>query len=142
VRIAQPPGAVFVSMRHGTVMSLRAPRRAGSLPPGCRLRRCSRCCAPNCGRPWLRESASDWAAALQTIRADGLSRVRDLLLPGISALAAPVFDGSGMLVLSLTAIGTTAGLDIALDGTPARALRTAADGLSAQLGARAGRAPV
>ena len=142
VRIAQPPGAVFVSMRHGTVMSLRGTasgRLFAAWMPAAQVRPVLR--TELRADRGLRESATDWAAALQAIRADGLSGARDLLLPGISALAAPVFDGNGTLVLSLTTIGTTAGLDTARDGVPARVLQAAARGLSAQLGARARSGP-
>ena len=41
-------------------------------------------------------------AALQQVRDEGYSRVQDVLLPGISALAAPVWEGSGRLALALT----------------------------------------
>jgi DNA-binding IclR family transcriptional regulator len=128
---------VFVSMRHGTVMSLRGTasgRLFAAWMPAALVQPVLR--AELRADRGLRESAGDWAAALQAIRADGLSRARDLLLPGISALAAPVFDGSGTLALSLTTIGTTAGLDTALDGTPARVLVAVAGSLSKQLGAR------
>jgi DNA-binding IclR family transcriptional regulator len=47
-----------------------------------------------------------------------------------------VFDGSGALVLSLTAIGATPGFDTRPEGLPARTLKRCADALSAQLGAR------
>ena len=60
----------------------------------------------------------------------------DAAVPGVSGLAAPVFDGSGALVLSLTAIGATPGFDTRPDALPARTLKRCADELSAQLGAR------
>jgi DNA-binding IclR family transcriptional regulator len=60
----------------------------------------------------------------------------DAAVPGVSALAAPVFDASGTLVLSLTAIGPTAVLDAAADGAVAVHLRQAAAALSALLGWR------
>jgi DNA-binding IclR family transcriptional regulator len=70
------------------------------------------------------------------VRADGLARVVDAAVPGVSALAAPVFDASGALVLSLTAIGPTAVLDTAAGGSAAVLLQQAAAGLSALLGWR------
>jgi DNA-binding IclR family transcriptional regulator len=140
VRVAQPPAAVFVSMRHGTVMSLRGTASgrlfAALLPPALVL-------------PLLREEHragggrgaaldAELRAALDTIRTQGYSQVQGLLLPGISALAAPVFDGGGALVLSLTAIGPSA----VFDGRPGSALvqcvRRAAADLSARLGWRPG----
>ena len=135
VRVAQPPSTVHVSMRHGTVMSLRGTasgRLFAALLPLERV------------LPLLREEHraargrgpaldEELAAALQAVREEGLSRVKDLLLPGISALAAPVFDRSGALVLGLTAIGMTAAFDGRADGAMARLLRDAAGGLSARL---------
>ncbi len=139
VRVAQPPSAVHVSMRHGTVMSLRGTASgrlfAAWLPPAVVL-------------PVLRDENrqagyrgtgfdDELNSALADIRRNGYSRVKDVLLPGISALAAPVWDGSGTLVLSLTTIGPTP----LLDGKPgvalARTLQTAAQGLSQRLGHRA-----
>jgi DNA-binding IclR family transcriptional regulator len=59
-------------------------------------------------------------------------------VPGVSAVAVPVFDGSGRLVLSLTAIGPAAMFDAEPSGPVCSALRLAAEGLSVQLGWRAG----
>jgi len=59
-------------------------------------------------------------------------------VPGVSGLAAPVFDGSGTLVLTLTAIGATANFDTRASGVPARALKRCAAELTAQLGAGTG----
>ena len=42
---------------------------------------------------------------LEQVRRHGLSHTVDGAVPGVSALAAPVFDESGHIVLSLTAIG-------------------------------------
>jgi DNA-binding IclR family transcriptional regulator len=138
VRVAQPPVAVFVSMRHGTVMSLRGTASgrlfAALLPPAEVL-------------PVLREEhkasgqrgpALDEALqqALATVRAEGYSRVQDVYLPGISALGAPVFDGGGRLVLSLTAIGPTAVFDSRPGSTLVQAVCAAAAGLSSRLGWR------
>jgi DNA-binding IclR family transcriptional regulator len=53
-------------------------------------------------------------------------------------LAAPVFDRDGKLQLVLTVTGTAGEFDAALDGTPARALKEAADRLSRHLGADIG----
>jgi DNA-binding IclR family transcriptional regulator len=75
---------------------------------------------------------------LAGIRSAGFSHVVDAAVAGVSGLAAPVFDGSGALVLSLTAIGATAALDTRAQGLPATALRRCAGELSEQLGAPAG----
>jgi DNA-binding IclR family transcriptional regulator len=139
VRVAQPPSAVYVSMRHGTVMSLRGTasgRLFAALLPSDMvlpvLRAQNRAENKSAGR---RAAIDDeLSAALAQVRSEGYSRVKDLLLPGISALATPVRDGTGALVLSLTAIGPTASFDARPHSLLTRGLRDAAAALSARLG--------
>ncbi|HMM84200.1 IclR family transcriptional regulator [Azohydromonas sp.] len=132
VRVAPPPGAVHVAMRHGTVMSLTGTASGWLFAAW---------------RPWAEVApllAIERAAApmsdaslrrrLDEVRERRLARVVDASLPGVSALAAPVFDERGALLLSLTAIGPTAALDTGWDGAPAARLRDAADDLSRRLG--------
>lgn len=141
VRIAQPPSAVHVSMRHGTVMSLRGTasgRLFAALLPAALVQPVLRAEALLDGhKPTAAETAA-WKSACEHIRQTGLSHVRDLLLPGISATAAPVYDGRGQLVLALTAIGPTAAFDGRPAGVVATAMREAAAGLSQRLGAAGG----
>lgn len=54
------------------------------------------------------------------------------------ALAAPVFNYEGKLVMVLTIVADTNVMDMGLDGEPARKLREIAEALSRQLGARIG----
>ena len=139
VRMAWPPGAVVVSMRHGTVLGLRATASgrlfAAWLPPELVL-------------PVLKDE--DRAAGLraqgldarlrselQTVRAEGISWVQDRSLPGVAAMAAPVFDNGGRMVLALTAIGPTPAMDLRPQGALAARLRAEASALSARLGWRA-----
>ena len=75
------------------------------------------------------------AIAAGALRHDGLARVVDGAVAGVSALSAPVFDASGALVLSLTAIGPTASFDTTAQGVPARALCECAAALCDVLGA-------
>ena len=137
VRVARPASAIYVSMRHGTVMSLRgtasgllfaAHRPQQQLLPLLH----DRAAARGAGRidPALQRT-------LATVRREGLARVKDALVPGISALALPVFDGRGTMVLALTAIGPTATFDSRRQGGVAQALREAAVSLSSRLGYRA-----
>ena len=132
VRIEEAPSAVHVNMRHGTVMSLRGTASgrlfAAYLPPA-----------------RVREALAlegdggvidrGLAAELERIRVEGVSRAVDAAVPGVSALAAPVFGGQGQIVLSLTAIGPSPVFDTAVDGALARELRRVATELSSQLGA-------
>ncbi|MFP5397111.1 MAG: IclR family transcriptional regulator [Gammaproteobacteria bacterium] len=135
VRVAPPPGAVHVAMRHGTVMSLTgtasgwlfaAWRPWVEVAPLLAIERTAASGAPMSDESWHRR--------LDEVRRRRLARVVDASLPGVSALAAPVFDDCGALLLSLTAIGPTAALDTRWDGATAQRLCAAADGLSRRLG--------
>ena len=129
VRTEQGPLPVHVGMRHGTVMSLRGTasgRVFAAWLPRARI---------VAADPQARFDAA-FERELDAVRAAGLAHAVDAAVPGISALAAPVFDAGGSVVLTLTAIGPGASFDVAPDGAPARALKAAADELSRQLGAR------
>jgi DNA-binding IclR family transcriptional regulator len=140
VRIEEAPSAVHVNMRHGTVMSLRGTASgllfAAHLPPA-RVLDALAAEGGDAPRPRARRIDPDLARQLDEIRAHGLSRAVDALLPGVSAMAAPVFDERGEIVLSLTAIGPSAIFDARYDGSVATALRAAAAELSRRLGAGA-----
>ena len=135
VRIEEAPSAVHVNMRHGTVMTLRgtasgllfcaylpreqvAPLLAAEAAPG-------------------RKAGIDaeLQAQLAQVRRLRLAQAVDGSVPGISAMAVPVFDVSERIVMSLTAIGPSAVFDVRADGAVARVLRHSADELSRQLGA-------
>jgi DNA-binding IclR family transcriptional regulator len=117
VRTEEPPAPVHVSMRHGTVMSLRGTAS---------------------GRLFAAYLPRDRVlpVLLAEVRRRGLAHAVDSALAGISALAAPVFDAAGAMVLSLTVIGPGAMLDTEADGPAARALLQVARDLTAQLGGR------
>jgi DNA-binding IclR family transcriptional regulator len=129
VRTEEGPLPVHVGMRHGTVMSLRGTasgRLFAAWLPRARIR---------ASDP---ETVFDAAfeRELEAIRSAGLAHAVDAAVPGISALAAPIFDASGHMVLSLTAIGPGASFDVRLQAAPASALKACAAELSRQLGAR------
>jgi len=131
VRTEEAPSPVHVTMRHGAVMSL-AGTASGRLFAAHLPRTVVRAA-------WRAESGragfdAAFEAELATIRAAGVSHVVDKAVVGVSGLAAPVFDGSGQLVLALTAIGATAGFDVQPQGAAARELLRCAQGLTAQLG--------
>jgi DNA-binding IclR family transcriptional regulator len=131
VRIEQAPSLVHVNMRHGTVMSLRGTASgrlfAAYLPRDA--------VQPAAGEA---DFGASFERELAAVRKQGFSHAVDNSVPGVSALAAPVFDGTGAIVLSLTAIGASASFDISADGAPARALKRCAAELSTQLGAGIG----
>ncbi|KQV86392.1 MULTISPECIES: IclR family transcriptional regulator [unclassified Roseateles] len=122
VRVAEGPTPVHISMRHGTVMSL-AGTASGRLFAAYRTEEAAA----------LAQTLPE-EAVIAAVRAAGLATSRDSVVAGVSAAAAPVFDASGRLVLALTAIGPTAGLDISLQAPLAAALRDAAALLSRRLG--------
>jgi len=137
VRLAESPAAVHVNMRHGTVFSITG-TASGQLFAA-----------------WLGEAArplyeaerraAGAAAALPTwaqfarstlaeVRQQALSRADGAVVSGVSALAAPVFDHRGQIVLALTAIGPSAALDTRWDGALADMMREAGQAVSARLG--------
>lgn len=143
VRIEEAPSAVHVNMRHGTVLTLRGTASgqlfaaylpAAEVQAALALEAAVAGARPAAsGNPARIERA--FAVELERIREERISRAIDAAVPGVSALAAPVFDGQGQIVLSLTAIGPSAIFDTASDGSLARELRRVAAELSAQLGA-------
>jgi len=146
VRIEEAPSAVHVNMRHGTVMSLRG-TASGMLFAAHLPRERVMAALADEHAAVLRQQGHAVPARLKVavdaalesewseIRRHGLSRVNGGAVPGVSAMAAPVFDEQGQIVLSLTAIGPTAIFDSRLDGAVATALRRSAKALSKQLGA-------
>ena len=79
-------------------------------------------------------SEAELADLLDDIRARRLSRVRGALLPGVDALAAPVFDYRGELVAVLCVVARSESAVSRWDGPVAGALRDAAGELSSLLG--------
>jgi DNA-binding IclR family transcriptional regulator len=70
------------------------------------------------------------------VRARGFEVTRDLPIPGVSAVAAPVFDHTSQMQLALTAIGPTAMIDLAADGPAVTGLLDFTSRLSSELGYR------
>lgn len=122
VRVAEGPTPVHISMRHGTVMSLSG-TASGRLFAAWR---------PDDAAA-LGESPPD-AATLAAVRSAGVATSRDNVVTGVSAAAAPVMDAAGRLVLALTVIGPSAGMDTTPAGPLVTCLRGAAQQLSRRLG--------
>jgi DNA-binding IclR family transcriptional regulator len=129
VRVAEPPSPVHVSMRHGTVMSLTG-TASGWLFAAHRPR-AEVLAVLEAER---NSPGADFEARLAEVRERGIARAVDLSMPGVSAMAAPVFDGGRAMVLSITAIGATASFDARWEGSVASALRRVAGDLSRRLG--------
>jgi DNA-binding IclR family transcriptional regulator len=84
-------------------------------------------------RPALR-SRDPIGQLCREVRKHGMATVRDAYLPGISAVAAPVYDHSGRVCSVLTALGASGGFDPDLEAPVARSLRLEAAAASARLG--------
>lgn len=136
VRLEEGPTAVHVNMRHGTVVSVRGTasgRLFAAFMPRDEVLAVLR---EEAGGRRSAKPDADFEAELEQVRRARFASVTDGTVRGVSALAAPVFDGFGQMVLALTAIGPSATLDASPRGAPAVALAEAAQRLSAQLGAR------
>ncbi len=149
VRLAESPAIVHVNMRHGTVFSISGTASgqlfAAYLPePVARpLYEAQRRSAgagvdAGVGVGVVAITLPNWAQfarnTLAEVRQQGLGRADGSVVAGVSALAAPVFDHSGSIVLALTVIGPSAALDSRWDGPLAGQMRSAAAAVSARLG--------
>jgi DNA-binding IclR family transcriptional regulator len=156
VHIAEAPSPVHVSLRHGTVFSLTrtaSGRLFAAYLPAVEVRtmlederrreKQRKPDALQAGLPPVLPlpSWSAFEAQLDEVRAHGASRSENEVIPGVSAMAAPVFDHSGAIVLAVTAIGPSGIFDTRWAGAVGAALMRCARGVSAQLGAPARSAP-
>jgi DNA-binding IclR family transcriptional regulator len=152
VQIAEAPSPVHVSLRHGTVFS---PTRTASgrvfaayLAPEVvrrqldaeRARERQRGAGgdgdAHPGMPAAQPlpSWAEFEVELREVRARGASRSTNEVVPGVSAMAAPVFDAGGAIVLAMMAIGPSATFDTAWNATPALAIRRVAAAVTQRLG--------
>jgi DNA-binding IclR family transcriptional regulator len=79
------------------------------------------------------DAASD-ARLLDEIRVRRLSRIEGTLLPGLNALAVPVFDYRGKLSSVIGLVGHRDMIDMTEEGAVATELKATAAALSARLG--------
>jgi DNA-binding IclR family transcriptional regulator len=79
-------------------------------------------------------SFGDLKPSLRTIRALGYSTMANPPIPGVNAMAAPVFDHVGQIVMAITLIGPAETFDCSPDSRPVGALLGATRKLSSQLG--------
>lgn len=143
IRLFKPQRAVAVSIAEGTVFNLTMSATgrifAAYLPrhetAALVERELAQHRAARNGK--APQTPQEMEEVLEEVRRHGLSRVRGHNAPGIDALAAPVFDAHGRIVLGLTVVGPELSFDVSYDGGPARQLRAAAREISAQLGFQA-----
>jgi len=135
VRLEEGPTPVHVNMKHGTVVSVRGTASGRLFAAFLPRAQVLAALAAESGRRTAR-MAAELEADLVRIRAARFCSLVDGSVPGITAQAAPVFDGFGKMVLALTAIGPGATLSSSTKSDAARELMRAAAAISAQLGAR------
>lgn len=73
-------------------------------------------------------------ATFATIRENGLHHVHGLLLPGVDALSAPVFDALGRIVAVLTVVGPTSMFHADAHGPAAKQLLATSQAISRRMG--------
>jgi DNA-binding IclR family transcriptional regulator len=130
VRVAEAPSPVHISMRHGTVMSLSGTASGRLFAAYLPAQQVQQALALDA------RASAPGPALLAQVRQQGLALSRDGVVAGVSALAAPVLDEQGRIVLALTAIGPSASFDVDEQGPIAQTLRREAQLLSGQLGWR------
>ena len=86
------------------------------------------------GRSDLPSTAADAAAVFAEVRAHGVARVVDTLLPSVVAFCAPVFDARGHLAMGITSLGAGSRFDPDWDGRIGQPLKALAAQLSHDLG--------
>ncbi|MBS0447225.1 MAG: IclR family transcriptional regulator [Proteobacteria bacterium] len=154
VRVEESPTAVHVNMRHGTVFSLAhtasgrlfgayldADAVRAALEAERRRERGRRATQDAAAGTVLPRPVPEWKAfepQLAEVRQRGLSRSEGEVVAGVGAMAAPIFDHAGAIVLGITVIGPSASMSTAWDGAPAKALKACAAEVSARLGWRGG----
>jgi DNA-binding IclR family transcriptional regulator len=135
VRLEEGPTAVHVNMRHGTVVSVKGTASGRLFAAFTSRETVLAALRAEAGRSTVRLDA-EFEAELARIREKRFCRVVDGTVKGITALAAPVFNGFGEMVLALAAIGPSVTLEGAAGAAATKALIQCAADLSARLGAR------
>ena len=126
------PESIYVNIRLGTTISVQG-TASGKLFAALLPTETTKDIAKSLtNKAW---QDAEFQKELATIRTKNISIVRDSVVSGVSAIATPVFDAFGHIVLALVAIGPSATLDLKANGAPVVALKEAASSLSKRLGA-------
>ncbi|NBA95017.1 IclR family transcriptional regulator [Pseudomonas sp. R5(2019)] len=80
------------------------------------------------------DHAHDYAAQFETIRQRGLHHIHGLLMPGVDALSAPVFNAVGHIVAVVTIVGPTSIFHADEHGPAAKKLLAATQAISWRMG--------
>jgi DNA-binding IclR family transcriptional regulator len=144
VRLEESPRPLHVSLRPGTVMSLvnTAIGRvfAAWLDDDVRAALLAQDSLRLAGVTQAQMPGDDarYGERLAAIRTQGLDTALDKPIPGISTVAAPVFDHTGSVCLVLALMGPSGNLDTTREGSSAQRLMAAAERLSRRFGYVAG----
>ena len=148
IRVEEAPTVIHATLRHGSVFSL-AGTASGRLfaaympePQVRALLKAERDRArastgsAEAGAPTAVPVPSwkAFAPQLEAVRQQAMSRSEGEIVPGISAMAAPVFDAAGQMALALVAIGAAGIFDAGWDGVVALGVRGCAEMISRRLG--------
>jgi DNA-binding IclR family transcriptional regulator len=134
VRIEEAPNAVHVHMRPGTVASVRHTATGKAFAAFVERSQLLAILGTETTAETPSTLDAAFEAELAEIRACGVALSIDGTLPGVSAMAAPVFDVTGRIIMALTVIGPTVLFDTHCNGSLARTLRGTAGAVSRQLG--------
>jgi DNA-binding IclR family transcriptional regulator len=140
VRLEEPIEPLHVNLRVGTVMGLGNTATGRLFAAYLPARLIEKMMDDDLARQGGSQAQSrrQWQAQLEAqlaeTRAHGLSRSLGQPIPGIDAFSAPVFDSSGNLVLSITAMGPAGSFDRNWTGAVAAPLKRCADAVSQRLG--------
>jgi len=139
VRWSEPAHPVAVNVRVGSVMPILWSATGRAFAAFCRSALLEGLLVKELAdaTPDQRQLIPDRAAAdrlLEQVRNLGCAPVRDVMLNGISAVAAPVFNADGTVTVVMTALGPSGAFDPAPEGEIAHALRDAAGAVGKRLG--------
>ena len=148
VRLEESPAPIHVNMRQGTVFSFTGTasgRLFAAFRPEDeakrmldaerqRLKLHPEPVIPNVPPPLPVPSWTAFAPVLREVRLHGLSRSEGEVLPGVNAMAVPIFDHAGEMAAAITAIGPAGIFDIGWHGPIARELRASAQRVAKELG--------
>ncbi|HEY2024642.1 IclR family transcriptional regulator [Paraburkholderia sp.] len=140
VRLEESPRPLHVSLRVGTVLSLVntaigrvfAAYVADDVRAGLLAQDSVRLAGASGADIAAQKKA--YAQRLGRIRTDGIDTALSKPVPGISTLAAPVFDHTGSICIVLALMGPSGSFDCEASGEPARTLRSASSRLSRRFG--------
>ena len=145
VRRREPPGAVVLSTKIGSVVSTvfsSSGRLFAALLPG-------EVAAPFIDAEFAAGTPTDgtkpitrkaFRDLLERVRETKISWIEGDLVRGIDGLSAPVFDHEGHIVLALTIMAMHGARDLSPEGQAAQLLKRVADDLSRRIGFRGGTA--